>query len=538
MNNKPLSIKAVLFDFDGTLTEPGALNFSLLKETIGCPENSPILEFIENLPTFEQQRKNFSILERFEKNAAMVSKPNSGAEDLIQFLHSKRLHVGIITRNSLKSVEQALHNFKHIQMPEFDVIITRETPVEPKPSGAGIKLAAQQMGVDVENILMVGDFVFDIEAGKAAGCKTAFLDYKTLPKPLPVESDFTVSSLDEIKHIVRMGLPLSMGKLPNDILEEFLERLNFQDPSVLINARVGEDTAAMNVETAEVLVLKSDPITFVTDSVGLYAVIINANDIATSGADPRWLLTTLLFPIGSTASGVWQVMHELASVCRQWKISLCGGHTEITDAVTRPVVIGMLAGTVTKRNLIDKRSIQQGDQVLLTKAVAVEGTAIIAKEFKDQLIGLGVSESEIDVCGRFLTDISILEEANIARSFDGVHGMHDVTEGGLATALEELSLAGGHKIRVHVETIPVFPQTEKICRLLDINPIGLIGSGSLLICCSRDTTEGLMARIKEAGIDVTCIGEVLKAGRGIEALDQDSPAEWPRFEVDEISRLF
>lgn len=538
MNNKPLPIKAVLFDFDGTLTEPGTLNFSLLKETIGCPKDSPVLEFIENLPTLEQQRENFSILERFEKNAAIISKPNKGAEDLIQFLRSKQLNVGIITRNSTNSIEQALHNFKNIQMSEFDVIISRETPVKPKPSGDGIYLAAQKMDVNVENILMVGDFVFDIEAGKAAGCKTVFLDYGTLSKPLNVESDFIVCSLDEIKNIIRMELPLPMGKLPNDILEEFLDGLDFQDPSVLINARVGEDTAAVSVEAAEILVLKSDPITFVTDSIGHYAVLINANDIATSGADPRWLLTTLLFPTGSTASGVWQVMQELESVCRQWKISLCGGHTEITDAVTRPVVIGTLAGTVAKCDLIDKRSMQQGDQVLLTKAVAVEGTAIIAKEFKHQLTALGVSESEIEICSRFLTDISIIEEANIARSFDGVHGMHDVTEGGLATALEELSLAGGHKIRIHMETIPVFPQTEKICRLLDINPMGLIGSGSLLICCHRDTTERLMARITAAGIDVTCIGEVLKAGRGIEAMDEDGPAKWPRFEVDEISRLF
>ena len=538
MNNKPLSFKAVLFDFDGTLTEPGALNFSLLKETIGCPEETPVLEFIQSLPTPEQKRAHFSILEQFEEDAAVISKPNKGAEDLIQFLRSEKLKVGIVTRNSFSSIERALQNFTTVQLSQFDVIVSRETPVEPKPSGEGIKLAAQKIGIDVEHILMVGDFTFDIEAGKAAGCKTAFLDYETLSKPLKPESDFIVSGLDEIKQIISMGLPLAMGKLPADILEEFLDRLNFQDPSVLIHARVGEDTAAINVESAEVLVLKSDPITFVTDSIGHYAVLINANDIATSGADPRWLLTTLLFPTGSTASDVWQVMNDLESVCRQWSITLCGGHTEITDAVTRPVVIGMLAGTVAKCDLIDKRSMGPGDHVLLTKAIAVEGTAIIAREFKDQLLAQGISAAEIDMCSRFLNDISVLEEASIARGFGGVHGMHDVTEGGLATALEELSLAGGCKIRVHMETIPVFPQTEKICRLLDINPMGLIGSGSLLICCRSDTTQPLMGRIAEAGIDVTCIGEVLKAGRGIEAMDKGRPAEWPRFKVDEISRLF
>jgi HAD superfamily hydrolase (TIGR01509 family) len=538
MNNIPLSIKAVLFDFDGTLTEPGALNFSRLKETIGCPEESPVLEFIQTLPTPEEKQLHFSILERFEAAAAAVSKPNRGAEELLQFLRSEKVKVGIVTRNSLSSIERALANFKQTRMSQFDIIVSRETPVEPKPCADGIRLAARNMGIDVENILMVGDFGFDIEAGRAAGCKTAFLDYGASSIPLKVEPDFIVSSLEQIKRIVRMSLPLPMGKLPNDLLEAFLGRLKFQDPSILVHAGVGEDTAAVDIEAAEVLVLKSDPITFVADAIGRYAVLINANDIATSGADPRWLLTTLLFPIGSTASKIWQVMHDLASVCRQWNITLCGGHTEITDAVARPVVIGMLAGTVARRDLIDKRRMQQGDQILVTKAVAVEGTAIIAGEFKDQLLAQGLTDAEVDECRRLLNDVSVLQEAGIARRQDGVHGMHDVTEGGLATALEELSLAGGHKIRVHMETIPVFPQTEKLCRLFDIDPLGLIGSGSLLICCRSDVTESLIKRISEAGIGITCIGEVLAAGRGVEALDQGTPVRWPKFEVDEITRLF
>ena len=116
--------------------------------------------------------------------------------------------------------------------------------------------------------------------------------------------------------------------------------------------------------------------------------------------------------------------------------------------------------------------------------------------------------------------------------------MHDVTEGGLATALQELSIAGKHKIRVNMNKIPVFPQTEKICRLLNINPIGLIGSGSLLICCKKDETDRLMARIRKADIDVTCIGKVLSTGRGIEAFNRAGPTEWPSFEVDELTRLF
>jgi len=536
--NRSFYIKAVLFDFDGTLTKPGALNFPRLKKTIGCPADVPVLEFIEDLPTLSQRNDALKELEYFEKEAAVNSKPNIGAQKLIHFLRSKSIGIGVITRNTLSSVERALQNFNDIDMSHFDVIISRETPVRLKPSGDGIILAANTLNVDVKQILMVGDFVFDIQAGQTAGCMTAFLDYGTLSGTTKVESDFTVSGLEGIKNIVRLGLPLSPGKLPNDLLENFLDGFDFHDPSVLIHAGVGEDAAAVDIDKEEVLVIKSDPITFATDAIGHYAVLINANDIATSGAIPRWFLTTLLFPSGVTASSIRQVMHELESVCRRWSITLCGGHTEITDAVTRPVIIGMLAGTVTKSSLIDKRNIKPGDNVLLTKAVAVEGTAIIAREFSDRLSVLGMTESDIETCKQFLFSISILEEAQIARDCGGVSAMHDITEGGLATALMELSIAGEHRIRVNIDRIPVFPQTEKMCTLLGIDPMGLIGSGSLLICSRKNETEMIMDSIQNAGIDIARIGEVMEAGRGVEAVSKAGPAAWPSFEVDEITRLY
>jgi len=231
-------------------------------------------------------------------------------------------------------------------------------------------------------------------------------------------------------------------------------------------------------------------------------------------------------------------MEELITICRQWGITLCGGHTEITDAVNRPVVTGMLAGTVARKDLVDKQNIQTGDTILLTKGVAVEGTAIIAREFGERLKSLGLTDSEIETCRRFLSSISILEEAQIASRFKDVSAMHDVTEGGLATALKELSIAGGHRIKIDMDDIPVFPQTMKICQLLDIDPLGLIGSGSLLISCRRNKCESLVKMIRAAGIDVSPIGEALEGGEGIEAWKQGRQVDWPNFEVDEITRLF
>ncbi|MEE8397893.1 MAG: HAD-IA family hydrolase, partial [Desulfobacterales bacterium] len=528
------------FDFDGTLTKPGIIDFALIKKTIGCPLDQPILEFIAGLADSEDRASALSELDRIEFEAAARTEPNPGAEEIVHYLQAQDLPLCVISRNSLRSIKRALENFGKITEADFDLIISRDEPIPHKPDPDGIYFAADKLGHPPEHLLVVGDYLFDIQAGNRAGATTVLIDNATTPS-FSVESAYRISHLHELKDIVRLGLPLQAGKLPNDLLEEFLDDLAIgseNDPTILIKPGIGEDTAAVDVSDDEILVLKSDPITFAADAPGQYAVLINANDIATSGATPRWFMTTLLFPSGTTGSEIRMVMKDLQSMCRQSEIVLCGGHTEITDAVTRPVISGMMVGTVRKKNLRDKRHIVAGDQVLLTKAVAVEGTSIIAREFADRLLQLGMEEAEIERCKQFLSRIGILEEAGIAGSFDGVSAMHDVTEGGLATAMDELSIAGNHAIRIDMDRIPTFPETDKICRLLDLDPMGLIGSGSLIICCSKADTKDLMNQLGKASIATACIGEVLEKGRGITATKGHRKVPWPHFEVDEITRLF
>lgn len=541
MKNK--TVKAVLFDFDGTLTRPGTLDFPRIKQAVGCPPDQPVLEFIEAMADPEARARAHGILEAFEMAAAEASQPNAGAEELVRWCRRRGLRLGILTRNLRASVLRALENFAGTREADFELIISREDPVAPKPHPEGVMAAAARLGMDPREIAVVGDFLFDIQAGNGAGATTVWLDHGPLAlppgrHPFQDESDHRVTDLDGVRDVLRLYLPLSGGKFPNDLLKKYLDAFDFRDPSVIIHPGIGEDIAAVTVEGEEVLILKSDPITFATDAIGQYAVLVNANDIATSGALPRWLLATLMFPLGTTPAEVFEVLGDLETTCRNWRITLCGGHTEITDAVTRPVVTGMLAGTVAKKGLVDKSGMRSGDIVLLTKAVAVEGTSILAREFGAELKERGMSEAELAVCRGFLSRIGILEEARIAAASGGVSAMHDVTEGGLSTALEELSIAGGHEIRVILENIPVFPETEKICELLDIAPLGLIGSGSLLIACREARCPSLIREIHEAGIQVTVIGKVLEPGHGIIAVREGRSAEWPRFETDEIARVF
>jgi len=198
----------------------------------------------------------------------------------------------------------------------------------------------------------------------------------------------------------------------------------------------------------------------------------------------------------------------------------------------------MMAGTIARNDLIRKGRMAPGDRVLVTKGVAVEGTAIIAAEFKNLLLEKGMTAAEIEACSRFQSMISILPEARIAWKVGGVSALHDVTEGGVATALAELSQAGGKGLRIRRDALPVYPQTRRMGEILGIDPLGLIGSGSLLICCRPETAQRLVADLGKNGIAVTDIGRVTQDEPGIDAVENGAPVPWPQFDVDEITRLF
>jgi hydrogenase expression/formation protein HypE len=537
VQNRAFRIAAVLFDFDGTLTVPNTLDLGAVRRAVGCPHGMGLLEFLAAVADPEERRQKEEILEAMEVQAAEQTQENAGAVDLVRGLRRLGVPMGIITRNTRESIDRSFPKLPGIDPECFGVIITRDLPLSPKPLPDGVFYAAEQFGVDVAELLVVGDYLFDIQAGKRAGALTMYL-HNDPAGPFHGEgADFVVHSLAEALALIRRGLPLPPGKLPADLLQEALAKLTVSDPAVLVGAAIGEDAAALDIRADEVLVLASDPVTLAAEELSRYAVLVNANDVATSGATPRWFIATLLFPPGSTASEVVALVGELQAVCAEYRISLCGGHTEITAAVCRPLVVGTMAGTARTADLLDKRRMREGDRVLFTKGVAVEGTGLIAREYAERLLAGGMTPAEIARCAAFLGRIGILEEAAVSRGFCGVTALHDVTEGGLATAARELGAAGGRRLRLHLDRIPVYPETARICAILGIDPLGLIGSGSLLITCAPRDADRLAHAVRAAGIDITDIGEVLEEGQGLEVLRAGIPAELPWFERDEVSRL-
>ena len=195
-------IKAVLFDFDGTLTLPDSVDFAGFRKAIGCAPGQPILEYIQNLPNPIEREKALCLLDRYETEGAKQAEPRPEAESVICYLRTRQYKVGIITRNTRKSIERAFENFSTIRPANFDVIICRDDPFKPKPSPEGIFYACETTRVKPKEMLVVGDYILDMEAGQNAGAVTVFLDIGTVSDPSGIYWDFTISTLAEIVGLI------------------------------------------------------------------------------------------------------------------------------------------------------------------------------------------------------------------------------------------------------------------------------------------------------------------------------------------------
>jgi hydrogenase expression/formation protein HypE len=342
---------------------------------------------------------------------------------------------------------------------------------------------------------------------------------------------------------MRAGRVLPTGKLSPTLLRRLLKRLGRSGPSrdsrLIVGPGIGLDAAAIDLGD-RYLVAKTDPITFVADEIGVYALTINANDLATMGARPRWFLATLLLPAGSTTkTQISRIFSQLGAACRRLKVSLCGGHTEITDAVARPVVVGCLLGECSKSRLLTTAGARIGDAVLLTKGIPIEAVSILARERADEL-SRRYGQRFVTRCRRYLVDpgISIVRDADLALSVGGVHAMHDPTEGGLSAALYELAEAARVGVLVEERAIRIVPEGARLCTAFGLNPLGAIASGALLICAVSDRAAAIIARLSRAGIAAARIGTIVPARQGVRMVASNGRVRRiPRFAADEITRI-
>lgn len=327
--------------------------------------------------------------------------------------------------------------------------------------------------------------------------------------------------------------PMKIGKIPQEVLEKVvIGGLMNNRKEVLIPPSVGEDCTAIKIDKDEVIVMSTDPITGATNNLGKLAVNINLNDLASSGAEPIGLMITILLPPDTTEMQLQNLMKDIITNCNAMGIDILGGHTEVTDAVNKPIVSVTAVGKVKEDKLITSSKACPGDDVVMTKWAGLEGTAIIASDKKKELEQV-LSKEALQGAEGLKEYLSVLKESAIASNFQ-ISSMHDVTEGGILGAAWEVAFCSKVGIEVYLDSIPVREETRCICDYYHINPYRLISSGSMLIT----TTEGqaLVDELRKNNIEASIIGNIRKDNLKV-IIENQKQQRLTEPEVDELYKV-
>jgi HAD superfamily hydrolase (TIGR01509 family) len=316
---------------------------------------------------------------------------------------------------------------------------------------------------------------------------------------------------------------LPPGKVPWDLIAEHVTGPLGGD--VRLGPAPGEDAALVTIG-GELWAIASDPISFTAVDAGRLAVMVNANDVAVRGAQPRFFLATVLVaPVEASSERVEELLGQVRAACEQLGVALIGGHTEVTPELPHSLVIGTMLGPV-KSRAITTGGLGCGDWIGMTRWAGLEGTAILLAELGERLN----EATELDRLGLSEEWLSVVPEALLAAGHPAVTALHDVTEGGVGEALYELGRASGLSLAVDPEQIPMLPITHGICTKLGMSPYGLIGSGALLIGCQEAGKESLARAFAEQQIKLTWIGRAVAEG--------EATCGVPRFERDELLKAY
>ena len=311
---------------------------------------------------------------------------------------------------------------------------------------------------------------------------------------------------------------MKIGKVPENVLKRsVMKQLHYKRDEVILGPGIGEDCAALALAEDEILVMSTDPITGTAKDIGKLVIQITANDLASAGAEPIGVMLTILLPDGTREIALKRIMEQMECACREAKMQILGGHTEVTAVVNQPVVNVAGVAKAKKGSLISTAGARAGMDIVVSKWVGIEGTMIFAKE-KEAELKEHFPADFVDTAIGFDRYLSVVPEAAVATQ-SSVAAMHDVTEGGLFGALWEMAEASGVGLEIDLKKIPIRQETVEICEYFDVNPYGLISSGMMLMASADG--NALVLALQEAGIPATVIGKATEGNDRVIIRDEE-----------------
>ncbi len=324
---------------------------------------------------------------------------------------------------------------------------------------------------------------------------------------------------------------MKAGKLSGELLERMvLSAIQFKREDVLVHAGLGEDCAVIDFGE-EVCLVTSDPITGAVEGLGELAVHVACNDLAANGGTPVGVQVVLLVPAGTGEDYIRRIMEDVHQTAAQLDVEVIGGHTEVTSRVRDCVVSVTAIGRAPRGRYVTSKGAMPGDDILITKGVGIEATAILARDFS-HLLPFAVTADEIE---GFTQQLSVVKEGLLAAEH-GVHAMHDLTEGGLLGAAREICVAAGVGAEIWEEQVFVPELTQRICRHLQLDPLALLSSGAMLMVSPQGLE--LKAHLEQAGIPAFVVGRITQGSHPILVRTNGERVSVQAHVEDELWRFF
>lgn len=325
---------------------------------------------------------------------------------------------------------------------------------------------------------------------------------------------------------------LKTGKLDSDLLKSLVfDNIKLRREEVLVRPGIGEDCAVVDFGDY-VCILTADPITAAVKDIGRLAIHISCNDVAAKGVEPLGIMLVIMVPEGSKAEDIAEIMKQAGEASEELSIEIIGGHTEVTPAVTKPVIVSTALGRSLKGQVQNPEDMKEGDLIYISKYAGMEGTGIIAVDRRKDLEGK-LTDEELEEARALLDQVSVVREGVLAGKI-GTHGMHDITEGGILGAIWEMCQIANKGAYVRAEAIPVKEVTKKISKIFDIDYLRLISSGSMMVVLEQDKAREAEEEMEKAGILFSKIGQVCSGDEGIKLEIQGQVIEVEPPSTDEI----
>ncbi|EJN61645.1 AIR synthase family protein [Halogranum rubrum] len=296
-----------------------------------------------------------------------------------------------------------------------------------------------------------------------------------------------------------------MSKLsPADLDRYIFSRTGAANDDLLVGSGYGEDAAAVAVGD-ETMVVSTDPISLAAERIGTLGVAIASNDVAACGGSPEWLVSTILLP-DPDVDTLDEITAQLDAEAERLGITIVGGHTETVAGLDRPLLSLTCMGPTDR--YVPTSGANPGDAVLLTKGAGIEGTAVLATDFRADLEAEGVDTDTIERAADYFADVSVLPESAVLSPV--ATAMHDPTEGGVLNGLVELACASEVTIDLDASEhdVPIRPETRTLCDVMGVDPIRVLGSGALLATVSAEQVDETLTALEAEGIEATVVATV------------------------------